>query len=158
MSKEKNVVKNTRQRTMCPIFGPLNELHDRVLPTVSDVLKYYLFVKSEMKTTLPAPREWDRYGISDRAAASVASAVLQDIRIVHEGEISLVVDLNKIRRQRRKLQNAVAEPTKLTVSWSLLTGLYFNGRKDNTKVLIKKDTKYFPKDHEGGALYSCKRT
>ncbi|GBL96632.1 hypothetical protein AVEN_33198-1, partial [Araneus ventricosus] len=31
------------------------------------------------------------------------------------------------------------------VSWSLLTGLYFDGIKDNTKVLIKKDTKYYPK-------------
>ncbi|GBN53268.1 hypothetical protein AVEN_220737-1 [Araneus ventricosus] len=31
------------------------------------------------------------------------------------------------------------------MSWSLLTGLYFDGRKDNTKVLIEKDTKYYPK-------------
>ncbi|GBM81967.1 hypothetical protein AVEN_76132-1 [Araneus ventricosus] len=40
-------------------------------------------------------RESDRYGISDRAATSIASAVLQDI--VHEGETSHVVDRNKIR-------------------------------------------------------------
>ncbi|GBM85931.1 hypothetical protein AVEN_97551-1 [Araneus ventricosus] len=85
--------------------------------------------------------EYDRYGISDRAAASFASAVLQDIGIVHEGEASHVVDRNKIRRQRKRLQNAVAESTKLTVPWSLLTRLYFDGRKDNTKLLIKKDTK-----------------
>ncbi|GBO44680.1 hypothetical protein AVEN_70891-1 [Araneus ventricosus] len=56
-------------------------------------------------------RECDRYRISDRAAASLASR----------------------------------ESTKLTVSRCLLTGLYFEGRKDNTKVLIKKDTKYCPK-------------
>ncbi|GBO01018.1 hypothetical protein AVEN_195294-1, partial [Araneus ventricosus] len=87
----------------------------------------------------------DRYGISDRAAASFAGAVLQDIEIVHEGEASHVVDHNKFRRQRKKFQNAVAESTKLTVSWSLLTGLYFDGTKDNIKVLIKKDTKYYPK-------------
>ncbi|GBN48733.1 hypothetical protein AVEN_173701-1 [Araneus ventricosus] len=90
-------------------------------------------------------RECDRYGISDRAAASTASAVLQYIGIVHEGETSHVVDSNKIRRQRKKLRNAVAETTKLTVSWSLLTGLYFNGRKDNIKKLINKYTKYYPK-------------
>ncbi|GBL87162.1 hypothetical protein AVEN_270457-1 [Araneus ventricosus] len=48
-------------------------------------------------------RECDRYGISDRAAASFASSVLQDIEIVHEGETSHVVDCNKIRRQRKKL-------------------------------------------------------
>ncbi|GBN34315.1 hypothetical protein AVEN_119939-1 [Araneus ventricosus] len=90
-------------------------------------------------------RECDQYGILDRAAASIANAVLQDFGIVHEGETSHVVDLNKICRQRKKLQNAVVESTKLTVSRSLLTGLYFDGRKDNTKVLIKKNTKYYPK-------------
>ncbi|GBM86782.1 Zinc finger protein 436 [Araneus ventricosus] len=47
--------------------------------------------------------ECDCYGISDRAAASFASAVLQDIGIVHEGETSHVVDRKKIRRQRKKL-------------------------------------------------------
>ncbi|GBL94648.1 hypothetical protein AVEN_83967-1 [Araneus ventricosus] len=87
----------------------------------------------------------DRYGISDRAAASIASAVLQDIGIVHEGETSDVVDRNKIRIQSKRLQNEVTKSTKLTVYRSLLTGLYFDGRKDNTKVLIEKDTKYYPK-------------
>ncbi|GBM38790.1 hypothetical protein AVEN_108736-1 [Araneus ventricosus] len=48
-------------------------------------------------------RECDRYGISDRAAASFDSSVLQDIGIVHEGEASHVVDRDKIRRQRKKL-------------------------------------------------------
>ncbi|GBL72121.1 hypothetical protein AVEN_115126-2-1, partial [Araneus ventricosus] len=47
--------------------------------------------------------------------------------------------------QRKNLQNAVAESTKLTVFRSLLTGLYFDGSKDNTQVLIKKYTKYYPK-------------
>ncbi|GBN24196.1 hypothetical protein AVEN_60327-1 [Araneus ventricosus] len=47
--------------------------------------------------------ECDRYGISDRAAASFASSVSQDIGIVYEGETSHVVDRNKIRRQRKKL-------------------------------------------------------
>ncbi|GBM22479.1 hypothetical protein AVEN_183922-1 [Araneus ventricosus] len=77
-------------------------------------------------------RERDRYGISDRASASISSAVSQDIGIIHEGEISHVVDRKRIRRQRKKLQNAVAESTKLTVSQSLFIGLYYDGRKDKT--------------------------
>ncbi|GBL75497.1 hypothetical protein AVEN_81133-1 [Araneus ventricosus] len=48
-------------------------------------------------------RQCYRYGISDGAAASFASSVLQDVGIVHEGETSHVVDRNKIRRQRKKL-------------------------------------------------------
>ncbi|GBM42823.1 hypothetical protein AVEN_98762-1 [Araneus ventricosus] len=47
--------------------------------------------------------ECDRYGVSDRTATLFASAVLQDIGIVHESEASHVVDRNKIRRQRKKL-------------------------------------------------------
>ncbi|GBN18307.1 hypothetical protein AVEN_184022-1 [Araneus ventricosus] len=39
-------------------------------------------------------RVCDRYGISDRAAASFASIVLQDIVIVNEGKTSHVVDRN----------------------------------------------------------------
>ncbi|GBM36977.1 hypothetical protein AVEN_153923-1 [Araneus ventricosus] len=48
-------------------------------------------------------RECDRYGISDRAAASFARAVSQDIGIVNEGDTSHMVDLNKILRQRKKV-------------------------------------------------------
>ncbi|GBM42484.1 hypothetical protein AVEN_80003-1 [Araneus ventricosus] len=59
----------------------------------------------------------NRYGY--RADSSFANAVLQDIGIVHEGETSHVVDRNKIRRQSKKLQNAVAGSTKLTVPRSL---------------------------------------
>ncbi|GBM67841.1 hypothetical protein AVEN_146989-1 [Araneus ventricosus] len=64
-------------------------------------------------------RECDRYGISDRTAASIAIAVLQAIGIVHEGETSHVVYRKKIRRKGKKLQNTVVKPTKLTVSRSL---------------------------------------
>ncbi|GBM98137.1 hypothetical protein AVEN_229777-1 [Araneus ventricosus] len=49
-------------------------------------------------------RECDRYGISDREAASFASAVLQDIGIVHEGENSHVLERNTIRRQNRTIR------------------------------------------------------
>ncbi|GBM01492.1 hypothetical protein AVEN_209304-1 [Araneus ventricosus] len=94
---------------------------------------------------LTLAKECDEYGISNRTSASIANAALQDIGIVHKGETSHVVDRNKIHRQRKKLQNAVAESNKLTLSRSLLTGLYFDERKDKTKVLIKKDTKYYPK-------------
>ncbi|GBM16091.1 hypothetical protein AVEN_163128-1 [Araneus ventricosus] len=64
---------------------------------------YILEYQSQNRLDFPTlAREWDRYGISDRAAASFASAVSHDIGIVYEGEASHVVDHNKIRRQRKK--------------------------------------------------------
>ncbi|GBL76350.1 hypothetical protein AVEN_112405-1 [Araneus ventricosus] len=47
--------------------------------------------------------ECDQYGVSDRTSTSFASAVLQDIGIVHEGEASHAVDRNETRRQSKKL-------------------------------------------------------
>ncbi|GBO37664.1 hypothetical protein AVEN_229196-1 [Araneus ventricosus] len=122
----------------------LLELNTSSSYTETDVIT--LEYQSQNRLDFPTlSRECDRCGISDRAAASFAGAVLQDIGIVHEGETARVVDRNKIRRQLEKLQNAVAESTKLAVSRSLLTGSYFDRRKVNTKVVIKKDTKYCPK-------------
>ncbi|GBM39369.1 hypothetical protein AVEN_126504-1 [Araneus ventricosus] len=70
--------------------------------TATDVIT--MEYQSQNRLDFPTlARECDRYGISDRAAASFASSVLQDIGIVHEGETSHVVDRNKIRRQRKKL-------------------------------------------------------
>ncbi|GBM63823.1 hypothetical protein AVEN_262709-1 [Araneus ventricosus] len=119
------------------------ELNSMFSPSYTDTDVITLEYESQNRLDFPTlARECDPYGISVRASASNASAALQDIGIVHEGETSHLVDRNKICKQ---LQNAVAESTKLTVSCSLLTVLYFDGIKDKTKVLIKKDTKYFPK-------------
>ncbi|GBO13701.1 hypothetical protein AVEN_176119-1 [Araneus ventricosus] len=122
------------------------ELNSMSLSSYTDTDEITLGHQSQNRLYFPTlAGECDRYGISDRASASIASAVSQDIGFIHEGEISHVVDLKRIRRQRKKLQNAVAESTKLTLSLSLLTGLYYNGRKGNTNVLIKKGTKYYLK-------------
>ncbi|GBM59549.1 hypothetical protein AVEN_63064-1 [Araneus ventricosus] len=60
--------------------------------------------QSQNRLDFPAlVKQCYRYGISDGAAASFASSVLQDVGIVHEGETSHVVDRNKFRRQRKKL-------------------------------------------------------
>lgn len=51
MSKEKISMKDAMNRTKCPIFGSHHELYDRMLATILDVLKYYLFVKCKIKAT-----------------------------------------------------------------------------------------------------------
>ncbi|GBM16119.1 hypothetical protein AVEN_163142-1 [Araneus ventricosus] len=95
----------------------LLELNTMSSSSYTDTDVITLEYQSQNRLDFPTlARECDRYGISDRAAASFASAVLHDIGIVYEGEASHVVDHNRIRRQRNKLQNAVAESTKLTVS------------------------------------------
>ncbi|GBN84532.1 hypothetical protein AVEN_53983-1 [Araneus ventricosus] len=70
--------------------------------TATDVIT--MEYQSQNRSDFPIlARQCYRYGISDGAAASFASSVLQDVGIVHEGETSHVVNRNKIRRQHKKL-------------------------------------------------------
>ena len=89
---------------------------------------------NQMRVKLPSVASaCDRLGLSDRAAASIASAVLQDIGIVHEGDVSQVIDRSKIRRERSKKRSQVREERDNDIS-----GFYFDGRKDKTIVQVRK--------------------
>ena len=74
----------------------------------------------------------DRFGVSDRATAAIASSVLHDLGMISEKDSSLVIDKSKIRREKQKTREAVVqEMHRLTVT----KGIYFDGRKDNTCLL-----------------------
>lgn len=78
----------------------------------------------------------DRYGVSERATAAIASSVLEDIGIITERDSSQVIDRYKICREkscnRTELQN------KSQKAIEQLNSLYFDGRKDNTLVIEKR--------------------
>ena len=86
---------------------------------------------SQMRTPLSnLAMEAERFGISDRAAASLASAVLVDFGIITKEDASCVIDRSKVRRERsklRKLLRSEAEEVKDNIS-----GIYFDGRRDKT--------------------------
>lgn len=83
----------------------------------------------------------DRFGVSDRAAAAIASSVLKDVGIVTNDDHSHVIDKSKIRREkiaeRRELQNQSIEGR------NPVQGLYFDGRKDKTLVNEIVNQKHF---------------
>ena len=67
----------------------------------------------------------DRVGVSNRAAATIASAVIDDLAIDNQSQ---VIDKNKVMRERTKLRNeAIA-----SVDFSNIRSIYFDGRKDLT--------------------------
>ncbi|KAG8323826.1 hypothetical protein J6590_106494, partial [Homalodisca vitripennis] len=51
----------------------------------------------------------DRFGISDRATAAIASSMLFDLGMVSESDTSLVIDKNKIEREKQKARQAIKE-------------------------------------------------
>lgn len=76
----------------------------------------------------------DRYGVSDRAAAAIASSVLHDI-----GSDLEVIDRHKLRRERSKNRQKLVKEVINTE----LSALYFDGKKDKTFKMVKKGNKYY---------------
>jgi hypothetical protein len=87
----------------------------------------------------------DRYGVSDRSAAAIASAVLQDIGVVTTEDKSKVIDRSKVRRERQENRSNLQDDGLDVLSTNKLTGtgLYFDGRKDKTLLQVKKGKKYY---------------
>ncbi|CAH0547286.1 unnamed protein product [Brassicogethes aeneus] len=99
-------------------------------------------ISGQMRKSLPnLARECDRWGLSDRGAAAVSSALLQDLGVVTKDDISSVIDRSKVRRERQKLrkQNQLNDGKD-----PMLKSIYFDGRKDLTRKTTLKDGVHHP--------------
>lgn len=74
-----------------------------------------------------------RYDVSDRAAAAIATAVLQDFGIVSELDTSNVIDKSKLRREKQKVSANLKRQRTENLRANPLLGLYFDGRHDNSR-------------------------
>ncbi|CAG9791202.1 unnamed protein product [Diatraea saccharalis] len=107
----------------------LHKYIEEPLPSTSGTMENKICVKS-----LPVLSQiCDRYGVSDRAGAAIASAVL------HELSSDIVIDKSKLRRERRKTRDALVK----TQAPLNLPALYFDGRKDKTLTIVTKGTKRY---------------
>lgn len=113
--------------------------------------------QKQMRLKLPNLAQiCDRFGVSDRAGAAVATSVLQDVGLITEEDSSSIVDRNKLRRERKRKRIEVIK-TK-----DNLQGLFFDGRKDKTLVIEQVESKTYRKTvteehvvlvHEPGSEY-----
>lgn len=83
----------------------------------------------------------DRTGVSDRAAAIIASSVLKDVGIISPNNTSSVIDHSKLRRERTKVRSALQNADREKI----IFGIYFDSRKDQTLVSIQKEGKFYRK-------------
>lgn len=74
----------------------------------------------------------DRFGVSDRAGAAIASVILQ----TNSDE---VIDKNKLRRKRKIARRLTNEKDQV----HQIKALYFDGRKDRTLTMSEKDGKHY---------------
>ena len=83
----------------------------------------------------------DRYHISDRASAAIASVVLVDFNMITPDRTQSVIDKNKLRRKRAKLRNETKKNKK--VFFEKVNGIGFDGRQDATLAIYKINKKHF---------------
>lgn len=86
----------------------------------------------------------DRYNISDRAGAAIATAVLVDLSVVTTSNTQNVIDRSKVRRDR--VVNRQQTKDMLQSNKSLFS-LYFDGRKDKTMTVIENRRKLISEEH-----------
>lgn len=91
-----------------------------------------IFSSVEVKQELPQrlslfSRACDRRGISSRAGAQLATALLCDLNVVTAENQEAVIDKSKVVRERLKTQKEVS-----STRTSDLLAIYFDGRKDET--------------------------
>ncbi|GBN07805.1 hypothetical protein AVEN_240194-1, partial [Araneus ventricosus] len=85
----------------------------------------------------------DRFDVSDRAVAAIASSVLHDVGLITSNNSDLVVDENKLRRENSKVRKDLKFQTLSEAQELPLKGLYFDGRKDSTLIEERVDTKRY---------------
>lgn len=87
----------------------------------------------------------DRTAISDTAAARLANALFVCLGIVDQHNRSSIVDKSKIRREREKVRRVLVKRS--FDDNSKLSTLYFDGRRDSTKVRTDGKYKDVTEDH-----------
>ncbi|GBM25178.1 hypothetical protein AVEN_96728-1 [Araneus ventricosus] len=97
-----------------------------------------------MRLGLPStPVVGDRFGVSDRDVTAIASSVLHVVGLITSNNSDLVVDENKLRREKAKVRKDLKFQALSEAQALPLKGLYFDGRKDSTLIEERVDTKKY---------------
>ncbi|KAI6658245.1 hypothetical protein LOD99_15514 [Oopsacas minuta] len=94
----------------------------------------------------------DRYQISDRAGAALANSVLQDYGIITPEEDSQTIDRNKLGRSRFSVRKELANEVHETIND--ISAICFDGRKDQTRVLVERENGHLHQDTANEEHYS----
>ncbi|GBN74036.1 hypothetical protein AVEN_18036-1 [Araneus ventricosus] len=85
----------------------------------------------------------DRFVVSDRSVAAIASSVLHDVGLITSNNSDFVVDENKLRMEKAKVRKDLKFQALSEAQALPLKGLYFDGRKDSTLIEERGDTKRY---------------
>ena len=81
-------------------------------------------------------RESIRSGVSVRATASLATALLIDLKIVTKEDSHLIVDPTKVQRARTRVMESEKADALKEIKDSKLECIFVDGRRDKTEMII----------------------
>ena len=120
-----------------------------IFPMMLKIWSYSLNLLCLMHTfrnTQPIPNiamAADRYGVSNRATAAIATAALIDFGLITPEDQSLVTDKNKVARAREKYRRQLQMEERMEIND--IFGIYFDGRYDSTLSKVEIKGKWHPK-------------
>ena len=76
----------------------------------------------------------ERYQLSDRDRTAIAISTLQGMGMVTDEDKSLVIEPIKLRRERERCKEEICQEE--VFDFKFVIGLYFDGRKDATQVIV----------------------
>ena len=78
-----------------------------------------------------------------RETAEIATAALIDAKVITEGNTSLIIDHDKVKRAQEKIGKELTSKHENELSNNGLSFILFDGRKDETKVFIDIEGRKF---------------
>lgn len=95
-----------------------------------------------LKSMRNTSMECDRYGVSDRAASAIATALIKDLCESNLMEQPIIIDRSKIRREREKSRQYILTQREDS---SILRAFSFDSRTDKTFAPIVIDGRQHPR-------------
>jgi hypothetical protein len=80
-----------------------------------------------------------RHHTSLRETAEIATAALIDAKIITKNNTLMIIDHSKVKRAQEKLAIELANKFNKDLENNVVSCIFFDGRKDNTKVLTEFD-------------------
>ena len=82
----------------------------------------------------------ERYEVSDKAGAAIASATLKAFGTVSEGNKRYVVDKSMLRKERQKYREEIRN--KKQKLFELVDSIFVDGRKNATMTMVEVNGSY----------------
>lgn len=96
-------------------------------------------MKQQMRMSLPhLAMQADRYGLSDRSVAAIATATLIDVGMISKGNDQMLIDRSKVRRERKKVRKNLQRCQN-----NQFSAVYFDSRKDETLAKVKVNNRWY---------------